>query len=127
MPEDRGQLKTHETVEDASRLLGIDEIHVDASWGLYGIENGVLRNLVENDTWGIGLIEFEHLSEMPGYGLTLAVFIGSEPDLLGLLGELLELLDLSLLLVGDDVDRVEIVLDIDAEIIFLEVSDVPFA
>ena len=57
---------------------------------LNGIENRRLRDFMKDDTAGMLLIKPENLTQMPGNGLSLAVLIGCEPDLLGLLGSLLQ-------------------------------------
>ena len=94
---------------------------------LYGIEYGVLGNLVEHDALGLGLVEAERLGKVPGNGLSLAVFIGSQPDGVGLVGKLLEFVHDVLLLRGYDVFRLEMVGDVYAEALFLQVTDVPEA
>ena len=52
---------------------------------------------------------------MPGDRLALAVFVGREQELVGVLEERAELGDLLLLVGVDDVERAEAVLDVDAE------------
>ena len=57
----------------------------------------------------------EHLEQMPRDGLTLAILIGREIELVGLLQERLEVLDLVLLVGRHHVERLEMVLGVDAE------------
>ena len=66
----------------------------------------------------------EHLKQMPGDGLSLAVFIGCEPYHLGLLGFLAEVGHQRLLVVGNLIFRFEAVGHVDAEIFLFEVADV---
>ncbi len=77
---------------------------------------------------------------MPRDGFALAVLIGGEEEFVGLGQQLLQLPDLGLLVGVDDVDRLEVVLDVDTEAAHLagvlvrylggavrEVADVPDA
>ena len=49
LPEQRAYLVADEPVQDATRLLGIDEALVDVARVLEGVEDGVLRDFVEDD------------------------------------------------------------------------------
>ena len=62
-----------------------------------------------------GNLRLEHLVQVPGDRLALAVFVGREQELVGVLEERLQLGDLLLLVRVDDVERAEVVLDVDAE------------
>ena len=53
---------------------------------IYRSKYGRLRNLMEHDAVCLLLIKSEHLAQMPTDGLSLAVFIGSEPHFLNILG-----------------------------------------
>ena len=77
---------------------------------LNGLQDGGLGNLVKDDTRGLLLIESQHLTQVPADGFSLAVFIGCEPDLLGLLGLLLQFGHYLFLLFRYLVYRIEIVL-----------------
>ena len=68
---------------------------------LNGLQDSRLCNLVEHDAVGLLLIQSQHLAEVPGDGLSLTVFIGRQPHLLGLLGLLLQFADQFFLLVGN--------------------------
>ena len=57
----------------------------------------------------------QHLEEVPGDRLALTILVGCEIELVGRLQELLEPRDLGLLLLGHDVQRLEVVLDVDAQ------------
>ena len=58
----------------------------------------------------------EHLQQVPGDGLALAVLVGREEELVGVLERPLELGDLLLLVGVDDVVRLEAVVDVDGEL-----------
>src|SRR6185312_11118642 len=51
-----------------------------------GLIERTLGYFVEDDTFGGLRIQFEYFGHVPGYGLTLAVFIAGQPDGLGGLG-----------------------------------------
>ena len=56
---------------------------------------------MEHDAVGLLLVQSQHLAQVPGDGFSLAVFIGCQPHLLGVLGLLLQVADQLLLLIGD--------------------------
>jgi hypothetical protein len=62
-----------------------------------------------------GHLGLERLEQVPGDGLALAVLIGGEEELVRALEQVLELGDLRLLVGADDVQRLEVVVDVDAE------------
>ena len=57
----------------------------------------------------------QHLEEMPGDRLALAVLVGGEEELAGVLQQALQFGDLLPLLAVDHVERFEVVVDIDAQ------------
>ena len=62
-----------------------------------------------------GNFRLQHLEQVPRDGLALAVFVGREEELVGVLELSLQLGDLLLLVRVDDVERLEALLDVDAE------------
>jgi hypothetical protein len=60
-------------------------------------------------------LRLEHLAQVPGDRLALAILVGREQDLVGLLDVLAEGGDHLLLLRADHVEGREVVLDVDAE------------
>ena len=50
------------------------------------LQNGWLGDFVEHDTVCLLAVKTQHLTQVPGDGFSLTVFIGCEPHLLGLLG-----------------------------------------
>ena len=87
------------------------------------MQNRVLRNFVTNDPLRIVVLESEHLIQVPRDGLPFAVFIGSEPNRLGLFRELFELGHRLFLVGGNFVMRSEVVGDIDAQSLFRQIPD----
>ncbi len=58
----------------------------------------------------------QYLAEVPTDGLSLAVFIGGQIEFRGVFQQTFEFSDLLALRSGDDVDRLEIMVDVDAQI-----------
>ena len=73
-----------------------------------------LRDLVEDHPLHRHL-RLQHLDEVPGDRLALAVFVGREQELVGLRELAAQVGDDRLLLRVDDVERLEVVVDVDAE------------
>ena len=114
-PEQRGDRVAVETVDQAARLLGLDEVHVDLARRLQGLENGGLGDLVEHQSLGLAL-RLQLLEQVPRDRLPFAVFIGREVEGRRVLDHRPELLEVLLLLGGHHVERPELLLDVDAEL-----------
>jgi len=112
--EHRRHAVADDTVHDPAGLLGLHAGHIDGPGRLEGPLDLRLRDRVERHPLGIGRIDAEHLREVPGDGLSLAIQVGGEPDVLGPLGEPPELRDGLRLFTGDFVGGGEVVLEIDA-------------
>ena len=110
-PEHRGDVVAEESVDDAPGLLGAHEVHVHIPSLGQGVFDGAPGDLVE-DQAPHGDLGLEDLQEVPGDGLALAILIGCEVELRGLREQGLELLDLLAPALGQDVERLEAVLDI---------------
>jgi hypothetical protein len=109
----RRHLVAVQAIEDAARLLGVDQLGVDRARRGDRVLDRLLGDLVEHHPphRHLGL---EHLVQVPGDRLSFAIFIGREVQLGGLGQQVLQLLDLGLLLGRHDVQRHEAVLDVDA-------------
>lgn len=114
LPQDRRDLVPVEAVEDAAGLLGVDHALVEVARVGDGLPDRVLGDLVEHHALDRDL-GLEHLQEVPCDGLALAVLIGGEEEFVGVLQQVLELLDLGPLVGVDHVDGLEVVLDVHAE------------
>src|SRR5690606_23535116 len=104
-----------EAVEDAAGLLRVDEVLVEVARVLQRPLDRLARDLVEDHALDRHL-RLERLEEVPRDGLALAVLIGREVELVGVLERALELRDLLLLVGVDLVVRVEAVVDVDREL-----------
>ena len=114
LPQHRGDLVAVEPVEDAAGLLGVDKPLVDLARVVDRRPDRLRGDLVEDHPPDRDA-RLEGLQQVPGDGLALAVLIRREVELAGVLQQRLELGDLRLLVRGDDVERLETVVDIDAE------------
>jgi hypothetical protein len=114
LPQDRRDLVAVEPIEDAARLLRVDEALVDVARLAERAADRVLRDLVE-DHAPHGNRRLQHLEQMPGDRLAFAVFVRREQELVGVLQELLQLGDPLLLVRIDDVEGPEPVGDVDSE------------
>ena len=113
-PQDRRHLVAVEPVEDPPGLLGVDQAAVEVAPLLDGAGDGLGGDLVEDhalDRDG----GREHLEEVPGDGLALAVLVGGEIQLVGVLEQPLEIGHDRLLRGRDHVERLEPVVHVDAE------------
>ena len=122
-PQHRREAETHQTVENAAGLLGVDEIHVEVTRMLYGRQDSGFCDFMEDDTARLRLVETENLAEVPADGLSLAVLIGCEPHFLCGLGVLLQFADNFFLFLRNDIMRFQGV-SIYAQFLLFQVADV---
>ena len=114
LPQDGRHLVAVEAVEDAPGLLGVDQAAVEVAPLVDGAFDGRAGDLVEDHPLDRHPGS-QHLEEVPGDRLALAVLVGGQIDLAGLLDQLLQLGHLGLLLGGDHIERLEPVVDVDAQ------------
>jgi hypothetical protein len=110
----RRDLVAVEPVEQPAGLLRVDQPAVELAGVVERLTDRLGRDLVEDHALD-GHPRRQHLEQVPRDRLTLAILIGCEVDLVDLLDEALQLLDLVLAIAGDDVQRLEVVVDVDAE------------
>src|SRR5581483_11631532 len=65
LPQNRADAVTHETVQHAARLLGIDQVHVDAAWIGKSLVDSRLRDLMELHALGALRFDFRGFDQMP--------------------------------------------------------------
>ena len=116
LAEERAQRVADEAVDDAARLLGVDEVHVDLARIGEGLADRRLGDLVEGHPLLLVAGDVGRLGDVPGDRLALAVEVGGEEDQVGGLGRLGDLGDLLAAVVRDHVLRCEVVVDVDAEL-----------
>jgi hypothetical protein len=115
--------EAEEPVDDAARLLGVDQAVVDVAPVRDRVVDRRAGDLVEHHALHRHL-RLELLEEVPADGLTLAILIGREEELVRRLQRRLQLPDDVLLVLVDDVGRFEAVVHIDAEPFGGQVTDV---
>src|SRR5579875_3063686 len=73
LPEERRELVAHEPVEDAARLLRVDQVLVDGTGVLERFQHRLLRDLVEEHAVHVAPPSPEPLGDVPRDRLALAV------------------------------------------------------
>jgi hypothetical protein len=114
LPQHRRDLIAVQPVQDAPGLLGVDEVVVQRTGVLRGFPDGGRGDLVEDHPLDRDL-GLEGLQQVPRDGLAFAVLVCRQVELVGTFEQGLELGDLCPLLRGDDVQRLEPVLGVDAK------------
>ena len=114
LPQHGRDLVAVQPIEDPARFLSVDEAVVDVARLLEGASDGVLRDLVE-DHAAHRHLGLQHLDEVPGDRLAFAVLVRREKELVRAGEPLLEVGDDLLLARIDDVVRLEVLGDVDAE------------
>ena len=128
-PQHRRQVEADEIIERPAGEIGIDQRGVDLAWRLHGFQNGALGDRIEHHALDMLVLEhllaLQHFQHMPGNGLALAIRIGCENDLVGILhggGDIGEALGR----LGVDLpEHGEIRLGIDGAILGRQVAHVP--
>ena len=101
VPEDGADLVTDETVEDPPGLLCLVPVEVEVMGMRDRVEDGLPREIVEEDTPDRPPLAADLIGDMPGDGFSFAVRVGGEEDLLRTGRRLLEFGDHLLLAVQD--------------------------
>ena len=119
-PEQRTEGVAVEPIDDPPRLLGVDEMPVDGARMRKGLADRGLGDLAEGHTAGLRDVEAGGLGDVPRDRLAFAIEVGREVDEVGLSGSLRNLADLLAAVRNDLIGRLEVVLDIDAELVLAE-------
>ena len=121
-PEDRGYLISKEAVEDATGFGGVDQLVIDvARMGDCFFDRG-LGDLVEDHAADRHL-RLQVFKEVGGDRLALAVFVGGEVQLGGVLQGTLQFLDHGAAAFGEFVCGLERVLHVDRQSLARQVGD----
>ena len=113
LPQHGRHLVAVETVEHAAGFLSVDEVTVELTRVVECAEDCLLGDLVEDHALH-GNLRVQHLEQVPRDGFALAILICCEVELVAFLEKRLELLDLIFLVGRDNVERLEVVVDVDA-------------
>ena len=92
LPQHWAELVAHQPVQDAPRLLRIDQVLVDVPRVVKGLPDRLLRDLVEYHALHGLAAKARRVQQVPGYGLTFAVGVGGQVDVGGALRLLAHLL-----------------------------------
>ena len=113
-PQDRGDLVPVEAVQDAARLLGLDQAKIELPGVGERLFDGMLGDLVEDHPMhrDLGL---QRLGQVPGDRLPFAVLVGRQVELVDVGEHLLEHLHPFPSLLGHHVQGLEVVVDVDSE------------
>ena len=115
LPQHGRDLEPVEAVEDSAGLLSVDEALVDLARLVERALDRVPRDLVEDHPSDRHLW-LQHLAQVPGDRLALAVLVRREQELVRVAELLPQVRDHTLLVGVDNVERLELVLDVHAEL-----------
>ena len=126
-PEKRGEFITHEPVQHAPCLLGIHKIDIQFARMFKRAQNRVFRDLVEGDAFRFFLftflVQFKRLDQVPGDRFSFAVFVSRENDAVRLFGELFQIVHDRFGFLRDDIGRLKVMLDINADLALRQIAD----
>ena len=83
LPQHGAELVAHQPVQDAPRLLRVDQILVDVPGVVEGLMDRLLRDLVEHHALHGLAAKARGVHKVPSYGLTFAVGVGGQVDVGG--------------------------------------------
>ena len=115
VPQERTYLVADQPVEHAARLLGVEEVVIELLRIGHRVAHRALRYLMEQHAPNGALDLSELVGDVPRDGLALAVRVGREIYMIGLLGLGLDFLEHLRLARDDVVLGLEIVVDSDAK------------
>ena len=114
--QERAERVADQPVDDAPSLLGVDEVLVDPARVRERLADRRFGDLAERHAMGLGVGDVGRLGDVPGDRLALAVEVRGQVDRVGALGGLLDVGDLLAPVRRDHVLRLEVVVDVDAEL-----------
>ena len=114
LPEHRADFVTVEAVENAPRLLRVDQVGVQVTGVLRGRPDGRLRDLVEHHPANRNP-RLEGLQQMPGDRFAFTVAVGGQIEFVDALEQVFQLRDGGLFVRADDVERLKLRIDVDPE------------
>ena len=124
LPKERADFVADQPVEHPPRLLGVNEIRVNAARAGHGLAHGLWGDLMEDHAMDRFGCRSSRLDEVPGDGLTLAIGVSRQVDLTRLLNALLELLDELRLVPRHEIRRREVGFDVDPKRALRQITNV---
>ena len=126
--QERAERVADQAVDDAARLLRVDEVRVDVARVRERLPDGALGDLAERHPAHLRRRHMGRLGDVPGDRLAFAVEVGGEVDGLGLLRLAGDAVDVLAAVLGDHVLGREVVVDVHAELalagVLRQVADV---
>ena len=126
-PQQRRERVAHQVVERPARQVGVDQRHVEVARVVHRVLHRALRDLVEGDALDVLALQRaalgQHVLDVPGDGLALAVRVGGEPEPLRALQRGRDLGDLRLPAPVLAPDHGEVLVGQDGTVLFLQVAD----
>ena len=125
VPEQRADLVADQTIEHATRLLGVDHLLVDRRRLVERRQHALLRDLVEHQAADLlAVTAAELFRQVPSNRLPFAIGVGRHKDLGRVLRSVLQFLEDLLATRDDFVRRLESILDVHTELAFGQIADV---
>ena len=124
-PQEGRQLVAYDAVEDAARLLRVDQIDVNVARVVDAVFDRLLGDLVEGDALGILVPQLKQFLDVPRDRLALAVRVGCEVDEIAFADLAADLFDDFIFSLDRHIFRLEIVLNIDAHFLFRQIAQMP--
>ena len=124
-PQQRTDLVAHQPVQHAPGLLSVHAAHVQGTWGLQGLLDGLLGDLMKLNAAGLVGVDAQNMAQVPGDRFAFAVRVGSEVDLGSVPGFLADAGQNIAPAADGDVLQGEIVVHIHADLRLGQVAYVP--
>ena len=127
LPQKRAELIADNAVENAACLLRVNKVLVDGTRLLNALRDDLLCDLIKGHASGLFVSKTQKCLQMPGDCLALAVRVRCKIDNITFFRFLFQLLDQLALVTDRLIDRLEIVLDVHADLAFGQVTQVSHA
>ena len=124
-PKQRADLVAHQTIQCAPRLLRVHPIHINGPGMADRILHGLFGNFMEFDAALLRRINIQHIGQMPGNGLSLAVRVGCEINHVRALGFLADARQNIAPAPNGDILHGKVVAGVYTDLRFRQVADVP--
>ena len=114
-PQQGGDFVADQAVENTAGLLGVDQVSVQLAGMAQGVVDSVFGNLVKHHAFH-GDFRFQHLHQVPGNSLPLAVLISGQQEFVGLFQPGFQLADFLFLIPVNHVIWLEVVIQVNREL-----------
>ena len=121
-PQEGTELIAHQAVEDAAGLLRVDQVDVDVARSCHTAFDAGLGNLVKGNAAFFLAAQIQHIRQVPGDCLSLAVRVGGKINKACVLGSLFQLVAQLTLAADVDIFRCKIVFDVHTQTAFGQIT-----